>query len=167
MRKSREIVTPGKSRDSWQNPGLVVSFVLKSDNSRCPKRQEKTMSVSRILYIDDDHESCEMLATMLELSTDHYHVVTANSGEEALEIIESTPFDLYVIDYMLPKMDGLTLCRTLRDARHTEPIIVFSAVVHPNDSKFVVAAGANEFLRKPNDLDIFIDTVNRLLLADA
>ena len=118
---------------------------------------------SRILYVDDDYESCEMLKAMLGYSDAHYHISTAGSAEQALEMIESAPFDLYLIDYMLPEMDGLTLCRTIRDLGLKEPIVVFTGMVRPDDKKHVFAAGADAYLIKPNDLDIVADTVHGLL----
>ena len=122
---------------------------------------------SRILYVDDDPESCEMLKTMLSRAYGLYHVATAGSAEEALEMIDAAPYDLYLIDYMLPEMDGLTLCRTLRDRGLTEPIIVFTGIVRPDDKKHVYAAGADEYLVKPNDLEMVADTVRRLLSSNS
>ena len=119
--------------------------------------------ISRILYVDDDTESCEMLKAMLSLADSEYHIATAASAEEALELIDDAPFDLYLVDYMLPNMDGLTLCRTIRDRGIHEPIIVFTGMVRPDDKRHVLAAGANEYLVKPNDLDMVADTVRRLL----
>ena len=123
---------------------------------------EKIMS-SRILYVDDDPESCQMLKEMLAYADGGYHVAIANSAEQALELIDDAPFDLYLVDYMLPEMDGLTLCRTIRDRGLKEPIIVFTALVRPDDKKHVLAAGADEYLVKPNDLQLVPQTVRRLL----
>jgi DNA-binding response OmpR family regulator len=122
---------------------------------------------SRILYVDDDSESCEMLKAMLGYADGHYHVATASSAEDALEMIDAAPFDLYLVDYMLPEMDGLTLCRTIRDRGINEPIIVFTGMVRPNDKKHVLAAGADAYLVKPNDLDIVPATVSRLLNSNS
>jgi two-component system, OmpR family, response regulator MtrA len=118
---------------------------------------------SRILYVDDDSESREMLKALLSMADSEYHIATAASAEEALELIDDAPFDLYLFDYMLPNMDGLTLCRTIRDRGLHEPIIVFTGMVRPDDKRHVLAAGANEYLVKPNDLDMVAATVRRLL----
>ena len=121
------------------------------------------MMSSRILYVDDDVESREMLKTMLGYADAQYHMSAAGTAEEALELIDSAPFDLYLIDFMLPEMDGLSLCRAIRDRGLREPIIVFTGMVRPDDKKHVLAAGADAYLVKPNDLDIVADTVHALL----
>jgi DNA-binding response OmpR family regulator len=121
------------------------------------------MMSSRILYVDDDVESREMLKTMLGYADAQYHMSVAGTAEEALELIDSAPFDLYLIDFMLPEMDGLSLCRAIRDRGLREPIIVFTGMVRPDDKKHVLAAGADAYLVKPNDLDIVADTIHALL----
>ena len=60
-------------------------------------------------------------------------------------------------------MDGVGLCRRLRERGRKQPIVFFSAMVQPSDKDYVMQAGANEFLIKPRDLDDFIPTVRRLL----
>jgi DNA-binding response OmpR family regulator len=60
-------------------------------------------------------------------------------------------------------MDGLGLCRRLRERGRTQPIIFFSAMVQSTDRHYVIAAGADDFLVKPNDLDNFLPTVKRLI----
>ena len=118
---------------------------------------------TRILYVDDDPDSRQLLKEILTHADGGYHITTAHSAEKALELIEDAPFDLYLVDYMLPEMDGLTLCRTIRDRGLKEPIIVFTALVRPDDKRHVLAAGADEYLVKPNDLQLVPQTVSRLL----
>jgi two-component system response regulator RegX3 len=89
--------------------------------------------------------------------------MAVGTGAEALAINAKNSFDLYVLDIWLPGMDGFELCRRIRERGSTKPIMFFSAMVRPDDRKYGLAAGANEFLVKPNDLDIFTDTVERLL----
>jgi CheY-like chemotaxis protein len=60
-------------------------------------------------------------------------------------------------------MDGISLCRRLRDRGVKQPIMFFSAMVQPTDRQYCLAAGANEFLVKPSDLDRFTETVEKLL----
>lgn len=118
---------------------------------------------SRILLVDDDKDSREMLKMLLQTPENGYSITAVGTGAEALALIARSPFDLFILDIWLPGMDGFTLCRRLREKFTTAPIIFFSAMVRPNDRHYGIAAGATEFLVKPNDLGIFVETVERLL----
>lgn len=120
-------------------------------------------STKRILCVEDDRDARQMMKVMLEQSDPHYSVTTVGTAAEALDISARKPFDLYVLDIWLPGMDGMSLCRRLRERRVSAPIIFFSAMVRPSDKEYGLAAGANEFLVKPADLDKFTSTVARLL----
>jgi DNA-binding response OmpR family regulator len=117
----------------------------------------------RILVVEDNRDSRDMVRTLLSESGDGYEVVAVETAAEALAFDGTTPFDLYVLDIWLPGMDGLSLCRRLRERGRTQPIIFFSAMVQTTDRNYVLAAGANEFLVKPEDIDNFLPTVTRLL----
>jgi DNA-binding response OmpR family regulator len=117
----------------------------------------------RILVVEDNRDSREMVRTLLSESRNDFEVIGVETAAEALALDGHQPFDLYVLDIWLPGMDGLGLCRRLRERGRTQPIIFFSAMVQPTDRKYVLAAGADEFLVKPNDIDNFLPTVSRLL----
>lgn len=117
----------------------------------------------RILCVDDNKDSREMLKALLTYEDEGYDVTIVETGAEALSLIPKNPFDLYILDLWLPSMDGMTICRRIREMKIKEPIIFFSAMGRPADMDYVIAAGANAFLTKPNDLNIFADTVKRLL----
>ena len=108
-----------------------------------------------------------MMKFMLEGADPGYEVTTVGTAAEALEISARDPFDLYVLDIWLPGMDGLSLCRRIRERGAKAPIILFSAMVRPADQDYALAAGANEFLIKPNDVDRFTVTVACLLDTNA
>ena len=120
----------------------------------------------RILVVEDNRDSRDMVRTLLSESRNDYEVTAVETAAEALALDGHKPFDLYVLDIWLPGMDGLGLCRRLRERGRTQPIIFFSAMVQTADRKYVLAAGANEFLVKPNDIDNFLPTVARLLTID-
>ena len=90
-------------------------------------------------------------------------MTAVETAAEALVLDAKSPFDLYVLDIWLPGMDGVSLCRRLRERGRTQPIVFFSAMVKPTDRHFVMAAGADEFLVKPKDIDLFLPTVEKLL----
>ncbi len=120
-------------------------------------------SKPRILCVDDNKDSREMIKALLNFEDEGYDVTIVETGAEALVLIAKDPFDLYVLDLWLPSMDGMTICRRIREMKIKEPIIFFSAMGKPADMDYVIAAGANAFLTKPNDLNIFAETVKRLL----
>lgn len=117
----------------------------------------------RILCVEDNKDSREMIRVMLSRANADYDITTVETAAEAIALNGKGHFDLYVLDISLPGMDGLSLCRRLRDGGTTGPIIFFSAMVQPHDRQYCLDAGADAFLVKPADLDVFADTVERLL----
>ena len=117
----------------------------------------------RILVVEDNRDSREMLKSFLAESGNEFDVTGVETAAEALVLDARQEFDLYVLDIWLPGMDGIDLCRRLRERKRTQPVLLFSAMVQPTDRHYVLDAGANEFLIKPKDLDIFVPTVERLL----
>ena len=79
---------------------------------------------ARILLVDDEQPVQKLL--VYPLQKEGYEVVQAFDGQEALSQFESQPFDLVVLDVMLPRMDGLEVCRRLR-AKSPVPIIMLTA----------------------------------------
>jgi two-component system, OmpR family, response regulator RegX3 len=121
---------------------------------------------ARILCVEDNRDSREMIATLLRQSSENYHVTAVETAAEALALNGKNKFDLYILDIWLPGMDGVELCRRLRERGVIQPIMFFSAMgVQTKDRDYVLASGADEFLVKSIDLDRFIQTVERLLCA--
>ena len=107
-----------------------------------------------------------MIATLLRQSSENYHVTAVETAAEALALNGKNKFDLYILDIWLPGMDGVELCRRLRERGVTNPIMFFSAMgVQQKDKDYVLASGADEFLVKSIDIDRFTDTVARLLIG--
>src|SRR5687768_4703768 len=123
-----------------------------------------TDSKTRILCVEDNRDSREMIATLLRETDADYDVTAVETAAEALALDGKNTFDLYILDIWLPGMDGVELCRRLRDRGVTKPIMFFSAMgVQTKDRDYVLSSGADEFLVKSVDLDRFTDTVSRLL----
>jgi len=116
----------------------------------------------RILYVDDNKDSCEMISLMLHLADDSYQVSTV-STQQSLALIESQSVDLYILDYALPEMTGIELCRRIRQTGSQTPVLFYSAMARETDRNEAIAAGATEYLVKPNDLDKLTETIKRLL----
>jgi DNA-binding response OmpR family regulator len=119
---------------------------------------------ARILCVEDNRDSREMIATLLRQSNKNYDVTAVETAAEALALNGKEKFDLYILDIWLPGMDGVELCRRLRERGVTRPIMFFSAMgVQAKDRDYVLASGADEFLVKSIDLDRFTVTVEQLL----
>ena len=108
-----------------------------------------------------------MMKVMLSLADSSYDITTVETAAEALDLHGRGQFDLYVLDISLPGMDGMDLCRRIRERGSKKPIMFFSAMVRPTDRDYCLAAGADAFLVKPADLEIFPSTVARLLAENS
>jgi DNA-binding response OmpR family regulator len=103
----------------------------------------------RILVVEDDRVLRELLCTHLKL--EGFEVLSAADGEAGLHLARAAPPDLCVFDVMLPKLDGLSLCRILR--RETDaPIIMLSARAGEVDRVIGLDGGADDYVVKPFSL---------------
>ena len=122
---------------------------------------------ARILCVEDNRDAREMIAALLRQSNEDYQVTAVETAAEALALNMKQQFDLYILDIWLPGMDGVELCRRLRERGVTNPIMFFSAMgVQAKDRDYVLASGADEFLVKSIDIDRFTETVERLLRGE-
>lgn len=103
----------------------------------------------RILLADDDRTTLMLFKALLEKSG--HTVTTACNGREALEIVKRSPPQLIISDWMMPEMDGIALCRELRQNPDWHKIYVFIVTAQESTDKLVEAfeAGANDYLTKP------------------
>lgn len=118
-------------------------------------------SQNRILIAEDD----EAVRSAIRRALEHegYEVTVAEDGARALEISKNIPPDLYLLDVMMPKVDGLSVCRTLRHRGDTTPIIVVTARHLVSDRVAGLDAGADDYLVKPFALDELLARVRALL----
>jgi DNA-binding response OmpR family regulator len=113
-----------------------------------------------ILLVDDEDAVRKVLAFPLE--RDGYAVVQAADGEEALERFAAAPADLVVLDIMLPRLDGLEVCKRLR-ATSTVPIIMLTARDDELDKVIGLELGADDYITKPFSIREFRSRVRALL----
>jgi DNA-binding response OmpR family regulator len=113
-----------------------------------------------ILLVDDE-ESVQKLLTY-PLERDGYRVVHARDGEEALARFDVETVDLVVLDVMLPKLDGLEVCKRLR-ARSTVPIVMLTARDDELDKVLGLELGADDYITKPFSIREFRSRVRALL----
>lgn len=115
----------------------------------------------QILVIDDDKNTRRYLSTLL---TDAgYTPYTASSAGEALIRIKEIPFDLLIVDIMMPGMDGYEFTRMLRDCRYDLPILMLSAKQMPDNIKDGFLAGTDDYMTKPADEEELLLRIKALL----
>jgi two-component system, OmpR family, response regulator len=115
---------------------------------------------STILLVDDEDSVQKLLAYPLE--RDGFRVIQARDGEEALERFASEHVDLVVLDLMLPKLDGLEVCKRLR-AESEVPIIMLTARDDELDKVLGLELGADDYITKPFSIREFRSRVRALL----
>ena len=101
----------------------------------------------RLLVIEDERDLCEDIAKKLRLSG--YEVDTCVDGEAALELLAVERYDLVLLDLNLPKVDGMTVLRTLREHDQETGVLILSARSEISDKVDGLDAGANDYLSKP------------------
>jgi DNA-binding response OmpR family regulator len=114
----------------------------------------------RILLIDDEQPIQTLLS--FPLQRDGYEVVQASDGREALARFSEQTFDLVVLDVMMPRMDGLEVCRRLR-ARSSVPIIMLTAKSEEIDKVLGLELGADDYITKPFSMREFRSRVKAAL----
>ncbi len=115
-------------------------------------------SPPRVLCVDDDEDSREMLSVLLK----YWQIETKGVGTaaHALSSIEAERFDLYLLDAWLPDLDGFELCRRLRNVDPDTPILFFSGAAYEADKKRGLEAGATAYVTKP-DIDGLIGSITK------
>ena len=101
----------------------------------------------RILVIEDEKKVANFLRQGLE--EEHYAVDVAYDGEQGEELASSQPFDLVILDLLLPKKDGIAVLRSLRERRVNVPVLVLTAKSSTDDKVVGLDSGADDYLTKP------------------
>ncbi|HLI59223.1 MAG TPA: response regulator transcription factor [Solirubrobacteraceae bacterium] len=115
---------------------------------------------ARILLVDDEQSIQTLLS--YPLRKEGYEVVQAGDGREALERFAEQPFDLVVLDLMLPRIDGLEVCRRLR-TQSAVPIIMLTAKSEEIDKVVGLELGADDYITKPFSLREFSSRIRAAL----
>lgn len=115
----------------------------------------------KILLVEDDGWIAESLVEAL--TDQHYVVDTALDGALGWTLIQTYPYDLVILDWMLPKLDGLRLCQQLRQAHYTMPVLMLTAKDTALDKVLGLDVGADDYLVKPFDLSELLARVRALL----
>jgi two-component system, OmpR family, phosphate regulon response regulator PhoB len=116
------------------------------------------MERSRILVVEDQEDINELMC--VHLRREGLEVVSATTGEEALQLVEEQTFHLVILDWMLPGLSGLELCKRLR--AHFAVMMV-TARAETSDIVLGLEMGADDFMTKPFEIPIFIARVRAIL----
>lgn len=132
-----------------------MTAVNHSDDSRVPSM--------RVLVVEDEPHIRELVA--LHLRLEGLVVVEAAAGDAALRLVEAEPFDLLVLDLMLPQVDGVTICRAVRRTRVNAdvPILMLTARREESDKVLGLESGADDYLTKPFGVRELVARVRALL----
>ncbi len=119
---------------------------------------------TKILVVDDDPEIVELFVDVLDRDG-RFEVKTANTGYDAGMITQEFNPDLIILDYMLPDINGNTVCKTIRakpEYEHTK-IVIVSGVVNQDEINELLKSGADEFIKKPFNIEKVIERISELL----
>ena len=114
-----------------------------------------------ILLVEDEENLHEALKLNLEL--ENYDVTGAYDGVNALKLVQQEYFDMIILDVMLPEIDGITVCETIRLNNQDIPILILSAKNSSADRVLGLKKGADDYLTKPFNLEELLLRVNKLI----
>ena len=114
-----------------------------------------------ILLVEDEENLQEALRLNLEL--EGYEVTSSYDGAHALKVVKKEHFDLIILDVMLPEIDGITVCETIRLSNVDIPILILSAKNSSADRVLGLKKGADDYLTKPFNLEELLLRVNNLI----
>jgi len=128
-----------------------------------PEMPKTNKEQPHILVVDDDDINRELLTHLLH---DTYAVVNADGGQHAIELLQQQPFDLVLLDVMMPQVNGLDVLKFIRehpDLSET-PVILISAMSHERDVINGLQSGANDYITKPMDMGVVLARVKTQLM---
>jgi two-component system OmpR family response regulator len=108
----------------------------------------------QVLVVEDERRMAELLERTL--TEEGHHVVVAHDGRAAFEIARCSPFDVILLDVMLPCMDGMAVAKKLREAGNQTPVLMLTARDAPIDIVTGLDSGADDYLTKPFSIDILL-----------
>jgi DNA-binding response OmpR family regulator len=108
----------------------------------------------QILVVEDEERMAELLRR--GLTEEGHNVVVARNGAEGLEMAQSSPFDVIVLDIMLPQVNGLTVARRLRESRNKTPVLMLTARDTTSDIVQGLDSGGDDYLTKPFSFDVLL-----------
>jgi len=108
----------------------------------------------QILVVEDEQRMADLLEKAL--SEEGHQAVVARDGRAGYEIARTSPFDVIILDVMLPGMDGITVARKLREERNQTPVLMLTARDTSADIVNGLDSGADDYLTKPFSIDVLL-----------
>jgi DNA-binding response OmpR family regulator len=108
----------------------------------------------QILVIEDERRMADLLKR--GLTEEGHQVIVARDGAEGFGIAAASAFDVIVLDVMLPRMDGITITRRLRESKNQTPVLMLTARDAASDVVLGLDCGADDYLTKPFAFDVFL-----------
>ena len=115
----------------------------------------------RLLLVEDDLEITDLLREIL--LDQHYVIDTAIDGQEGWDFVQAYDYDLLLLDWSLPKLDGVSLCRRLRKQGYQMPILMFTAKDTTQAQVIGLDAGVDDYIIKPYTLETLLARIRALL----
>ena len=175
IEKDPEAVSVRKNEAEYTSPSQVAeaNFSEKSVQKASQPKEQSPFTTKeeppfvtegpKVLVVDDNMITRKLISNML--ASEKYHVLTAENGVEALEIVPQEELDLIITDFHMPQMDGITLVKNLKSQPSTRniPIIMLTAENEVESEVEVLGAGADDYLVKPVDPKRFLARVRKFL----
>jgi len=117
--------------------------------------------MAKVLLVEDDNEMCEVL--LHTLSQRGFTVQSAPDGRTALDLLRVYQYDVIVVDWMMPGLSGVDVCRTLRSSGNSTPILMLTARSADEDTESGLDAGADDYLTKPFENRVLAARLRALL----
>lgn len=116
-----------------------------------------------VLIADDEKQMVKILASYF--NKEGFNTFEANNGEEALEIFHKNKVDLAILDWMMPKINGIEACKYIKDNSNTK-VLILTAKSHNDDEVVAFNCGADEYIKKPFDPRILLIRSKKLMNMD-
>lgn len=116
--------------------------------------------MAKLLLVDDDPNLLQLLVAVLE---DTYDLDLASTGEDALLKSKLVPYDLVILDLMLPDMTGTEVCKQMRANNFSSPILMLTSINSNRQTEANLDAGADDYLTKPFDAKVITARIRALL----
>jgi YesN/AraC family two-component response regulator len=116
----------------------------------------------KILCVDDDRVTLSLISRTLEESLPDDSILTASSGEEALEVFRACPVDILITDLVMPGISGLDLLKTVKSDRPETEVIMATAYASVESAVAAMKGGARDYLPKPLNRDLIVEKVSNL-----
>jgi DNA-binding response OmpR family regulator len=124
-----------------------------------PHDREQT----RVLLVDDEHEFVDTLSK--RLAARGFQVAVAHDGEQALAAVAQHDFHAMILDLKMPGMDGIEVLQRIREERQVVKVIILTGHGATEEEQTARALGAFDYLRKPADIDVLVDAIQRARAA--